>query len=203
MLKANTESAKECAGYLDEGELIVYPTETVYGLGADAANASAVEKVFLAKRRSLGNVVSVAVGDVEAARKIAEFNDVAEAIAQNFLPGPVTLILKSKASFRYAVSDGNIGLRVPDDGFFRELWECFGRPITSTSANISGNQDPVRVEDLDGALLERVAAVVNEGRTKYGRASTVVDISSGEASIVRVGAVPADRVLRAAASARS
>jgi len=172
-------------------------------LGADATNASAVEKVFLAKRRDPRNVVSVAVGDVEAAREIAEFNDVADTIAQSFLPGPVTLILKSKISIKYAVSNGNIGIRVPDDKFFGELWKDFGRPITSTSANISGKRDPICVDDVDGSLLESVAAVVDGGRTKYEKASTVVDVSGGNADIVREGAVPADILLRAVTAAKS
>jgi L-threonylcarbamoyladenylate synthase len=201
ILKANPESARECAEYLEAGEIIVYPTETVYGLGADATSASAVEKAFLAKRRDPRNVVSLAVGDVEAARKLAEFNDVAEAIAQSFLPGPVTLILRSKVNFKYAVSNGNIGIRVPDDGFFKELWECFGRPVTSTSANISGERDPVSADEIDGSLLGSVAAVVDGGRTKYARSSTVVDVSSGTLNIVREGAIPADRILSAAAPA--
>lgn len=201
ILKANPESARECAEYLEAGEIIVYPTETVYGLGADATSASAVEKVFMAKRRDPRNVVSVAVGDVEAARKLAEFNDVAEAIAQSFLPGPVTLILRSKVNFKYAVSNGNIGIRVPDDGFFKELWECFGRPVTSTSANIFGGRDPVSADELDGSLLGSVAAVVDGGRTKYARSSTVVDASGGTLNMVREGALPTERILSAAKSA--
>ncbi len=203
ILRANPESARECARYLKAGELIVYPTETVYGLGADAANGSAVEKVFLAKRRRLENVVSVAVGDVEYARKIAEFNPVAEAVARKFLPGPVTLILKSRVSIEHATSRGNIGIRVPDDEFFGELWERFGRPVTSTSANISGGRDPVSADGVDGLLLKSVAAIVDEGRTKYCRASTVVDASEGKLNVVREGAVPAGRIMSAAMPAES
>jgi L-threonylcarbamoyladenylate synthase len=201
ILKASPESAKECARYLEEGELIVYPTETVYGIGADAMNESAVEKVFLAKHRDTGNVVSVAVGDMESARKIAEFNPAAEAIAEKFLPGPVTLILKSKAKIKYAVSKGNIGIRVPDDAFFMELWKSFGRPVVSTSANLSGEPDPVRAEDVDGSLLESVAAIVDGGKTKYGKPSTVVDVSEGKATVVRDGAVPTCTILNAVAPA--
>lgn len=200
ILKANSESAKECARYLKAGELIVYPTETVYGLGADAMNASAVEKVFIAKRRNLGNVVSVAVGDVEAARGLAEFNPAALAIARSFLPGPVTLILKSKVDIKYAVSEGNIGIRVPDNRFFAELWKAFGGPVVSTSANISGKADPVSAGEVDRLLLESVSALVDEGRTKHSKSSTVVDVSDGKAKVLREGAIPAGRILRAASA---
>jgi L-threonylcarbamoyladenylate synthase len=201
ILKASTESARECANYLAAGELVVYPTETVYGLGADATSASSVGKVFLAKRRDTTSAVSVAVGTVAAAWEIAEFNAAAEAIAREFLPGPVTLILRSKVDFKYAVSKGTLGVRVPDDSFFSELWRAFGKPIVSTSANISGARDPLCAADVDGLLLGSVAALVDGGRTRYGRASTTVDVSDGRAKVLREGAVPAERIMAAVAAA--
>ena len=190
ILKADARAAEECAGYLRAGEIIVYPTETVYGMGADAANGAAVEKAFLAKRRERGRTMSVAVGSVAAAREIAEFGPEAEAIARAFLPGPVTLILRSKVALARSEIGSTIGIRVPDNGFFVEMWRRFGRPIISTSANLSGRPDPVRAEDVDRSVLSGVAALVDGGPTKYRRPSTVVEISGGRVRIAREGAIP-------------
>lgn len=172
------------------GDLVVYPTETVYGLAADALDPEAVERVYAAKRRPRENPVSLAVPEVDAVAEYAEPSETEWAFCRRFLPGPVTVLLERTDRVPDVLVAGRdrVGVRVPDHDLARDLARRAG-PITATSANRSGRPSATSVADLDGAVRDAVAVVLDGGETP-GTESTVVDISRGE--IVRAGSLAAE-----------
>jgi len=167
------------AAAIEAGELVVYPTETVYGLGADALDPAAVEAVFAAKRRERSKPISLAVSSVPAASAVVRLSERERRFADRFLPGPVTVLCERRESVPDVLVAGRerVGLRVPDDEFARSLAGRAG-PITATSANVSGRPAARRADELDPEVRDRTAVVVDGGETP-GSASTVVDVSGG------------------------
>lgn len=167
---------------LSHDGLVVYPTDTVYGLGADAFSDEAIEKVYEAKGRLHGKPVSIAVSDIDMMGAVAEIDSVSEEFIAKFLPGPVTVILEAKNSIPDILTGGTgmIGIRIPAHQIPHDIITLFDAPITATSANLSGEHDPVTLSDchvphdfhIDGGKLP-------------GTPSTVVDI--GNRTIVRKG----------------
>jgi L-threonylcarbamoyladenylate synthase len=184
-------SVADAAAAVADGELVVYPTETVYGLGADALDPDAVERVFAAKRRDRDDPVSLAVPTVEAALDYTVPTARERRFMHEFLPGPVTVVVERQGMVPDALTAGRdrVGVRVPDHEVARDLLERTG-PLTATSANRSGRPSARRVADLDDEIRAAVAVVVDGGETPGG-GSTVVDVSAGE--IHRRGAL-ADEV---------
>lgn len=174
------DDVQRAADAIRAGEAVVYPTETVYGLGADASDAAAVERVFEIKGRSRDKPLSVAFPSVDAALAVVEPTDRAARFARAFLPGPVTVILGG-SPFPEVLTAGSdrVGVRVPTDETARELARRAG-PITATSANRSGTGSVRRVEALADEVLDAVGAVVDRGETPGGQGSTVVDPARGE-----------------------
>ncbi len=166
------------------GDLVVYPTETVYGLGANALDPEAVERVFEAKGRSREKPLSMALPELSAAAEYTRMSDRERAFCERFLPGPVTVLVERTDRVSDVLVDGRtrVGIRVPDHGLARELARRTG-PITATSANRSGEPSARRVEEIDPAIRE--SAVVLDGGETSGGESTVVDVSDGR--IVRRG----------------
>jgi L-threonylcarbamoyladenylate synthase len=162
------------------GDLVVYPTETVYGLGTDALDPDAVARVFEVKGRSRGNPVSMAVPSVEAARDYTAPTDRERRFMEAFLPGPVTVVVERHESVPDVLTAGRdrVGVRVPDHEAALALLEA-AAPITATSANVSGRQSTRSVTDLDDDIREAAAVVVDGGETPGG-GSTVVDVSTSE-----------------------
>ncbi|MHC3436710.1 L-threonylcarbamoyladenylate synthase [Natrialbaceae archaeon A-gly3] len=163
-----------------EGELVVYPTETVYGLGADATDPAAVERVFEAKRRDSEKPVSLAVPSVPSALEYVRTTDRERRFLATFLPGPVTVLCRKRESVPDVLTAGRdrVGIRVPDHRLALRVLERAGVPITATSANVSGRESARHTDDLDPEIRD-AAAVVLEGGETGGTASTVVDVSAG------------------------
>jgi L-threonylcarbamoyladenylate synthase len=171
---------------LRRGDPVVYPTETVYGLGADALDPEAVARVFDAKGRDRGKPISMALPEAAAAADYVRWTDRERAFCEAFLPGPVTVLVERTARVPDVLVAGRdrVGLRVPDHEGARTLARRVG-PITATSANVSGRPSARRVADLDPSIRER--AVVVDGGETPGTESSVVDVAAGE--IVRRGAM--------------
>jgi L-threonylcarbamoyladenylate synthase len=169
-----------------DGEAIVYPTETVYGLGADATDADAVERVFDLKGRSREKPLSLAVPSVDAALEYTRPTAREERFMRRFLPGPVTVVVERRETLPDVLTAGRerVGVRVPDDETALALLER-SPPLTATSANRSGEPSVTRVSDLDTRVREGAAVVVDGGETP-GTESTVVD--PGEGVVHRRGA---------------
>ena len=175
------ERLDAAAAAIRRGQLVVYPTETVYGLGADANDPEAVERVFRAKRRSRDDPLSLAVPDVEAALAYVRPDDPdrVRTFMDAFLPGPVTVVCAKAPDVPDAITGGRdrVGVRVPDHGVALALLERVS-PVTATSANVSGRPSATSVDELDPEIREAVAVVVDGGETPGG-GSTVVDPERG------------------------
>ena len=174
------DDVARAAAAIRDGELAVYPTETVYGLGADALSEDAVARVFAAKRRDRDEPVSLAVPDVDAALEYVRATDREEQFMREFLPGPVTVLCRKRDAVPDALTGGRdrVGVRVPDHevalALLREV-----APVTATSANVSGRPSATRAADLDSEIRDAAAAVLDGGETG-DTGSTVVNVETGE-----------------------
>ncbi|PSP79122.1 threonylcarbamoyl-AMP synthase [Halobacteriales archaeon QS_1_68_20] len=170
---------------VDDGDLVVFPTETVYGLGADALDPAAVEAVYDAKRRDRDDPISLAVPDVDAATEFVRPTERTRRFMDAFLPGPVTVICERRDVVPDVLTGGRdrVGVRVPDHDLALSLLERVA-PVTATSANVSGRSSARAVADLDDEIGSAAAVVLDDGETPGG-GSTVVDVEAGE--VVRRG----------------
>ena len=171
---------ESAATAIREGELVVYPTETVYGLGANAVDSDAVDRVFEDKGRDRSKPVSMALPSVPSALEYVRATDREREFMARFLPGPVTVLCRRREMVPDELTAGEdrVGVRVPDHDLALRLCERAGTPITSTSANVSGSGSVRRIDDLEPSIREAVAVTIDGGETA-GTESTVVDVSSG------------------------
>lgn len=169
--------------------MIVYPTDTLYGFGADPFNGDAIRQIFMLKRME-PKVLSVALPSVVRAKEYAEIPEWVEKL----LPGPVTIIAKAKGNWRYITENGKIGIRVPDNRTALELLENCG-PLISTSANIHGDEPVNEIEGIKGLFGDSVIYIEGE-KPKYGEPSTIIDITEG-LKIIRKGAMSVEKIRRA------
>lgn len=181
---------KEAADIIKAGGLVIYPTETVYGLAANPRNRIAVLKVFGAKNRPLDNPLSVAVKDLNQADDIVYLNLSAKRLAKIFLPGPLTMVLKKKALLPKELTGGleRVGIRVPNHPVALSLIELAG-PITATSANLSGEPAPKTADEAKKQIGDKADFVLDAGMCGSGEPSTVIDLSEGEYRILREGGI--------------
>ena len=198
-LNKGKELIKMALTVLRKGGLVIYPTETCYGIGGDATNQTAIKKVLEFKGQRGGKPISVAVADRKMAKKYVEINDTAENIYHRFLPGPMTVVSKSKGKIVRILeaSRGTLGIRIPDYRLVLSLIRSFGRPITSTSANTSGKKTPYCLADvLKYTTPKRLGLVdlfLDAGRLPYNPPSTVVDTTLNEPTILRRGEIKISR----------
>ncbi|WP_340098773.1 L-threonylcarbamoyladenylate synthase [Salinibaculum salinum] len=176
-----TTDVDVAAAAIANGEFVVYPTETVYGLGADALDSAAVERVFEAKERDRDKPVSLAVESVAAAATYTEPTDRERAFMDAFLPGPVTVLVQRGERVPDVLTAGRerVGVRVPDHDLALTLLDAADTPVTATSANVSGKPSARRIADVHAPIREAAAVVLDGGETPGG-GSTVVDPSTGE-----------------------
>lgn len=158
---------------LKRGGVVIYPTETLYGLGANIFDKRAVKRVYDLKARDYGKPVSIAVAK-ENIGKYAHLSGWEARIVEMFLPGPITLVLKKTENVPEWITQGEyVGIRVPEDSVAAELVKGSG-PLVCTSANIAMDKEPISVDEIDERLLSCVDAVIDTGETMYGGPSTVV-----------------------------
>ncbi|MDN7024552.1 threonylcarbamoyl-AMP synthase [Methanoculleus sp. FWC-SCC1] len=160
---------------LQRDGIVVYPTETVYGLGADALSEDAVMRIYEAKGRPLGKPISIAVSDEEMLRAVAVVDGEAEAFIRRFLPGPVTVVLPAKSCLPELLTGGTglIGIRMPAHETALRIIEALDAPITATSANLADEAPVTRPEDVDVAY-----DILVDGGELPGTPSTVVDLTT-------------------------
>jgi L-threonylcarbamoyladenylate synthase len=182
---------------LRAGGVVVYPTDTVYGLGCDATNPAAVRRVFEIKGRPPDQPVPVLLADVREAFDLAEVGEGARRLMRRFWPGPLTLVLPSRGVVAEMVTagTGTVGLRVPDHPVPRALVRACGFPLVGTSANSTGRPAPVSVPQVLSDLDGRVELVLDGGRLR-GRPSTVVDCTGDRPRVIRPGPISAEAVER-------
>jgi L-threonylcarbamoyladenylate synthase len=181
---------------LEKGELVVYPTETLYALGADPFDEGAIDRVYEVKRRPRNMPLSVAVSDIEMMKSVAEVNLLAEKIYQNFLPGPVTLLLKKRDNVPANLISGGykIGVRVPKHPAALKIIKILG-PITATSANKHGLLEPKNLKIAFEQLGDDVGLYLDCGECEYQEPSTIVDVSDSSVNIIRNGVIPEKELL--------
>jgi L-threonylcarbamoyladenylate synthase len=183
---------------LKKGNVIVYPTDTLYGLGADIFNEDAVRKVFQIKKRSFENPLSVAVSDLDELEKIAILNETSKCLAKTFLPGGLTLVLKKKDEIPEIVTSGldKVAVRIPDNNIALKLLSNFG-PLTATSANIHGEKTPVIIKEIIMQFKkEDISGYLDIGELN-GKPSTIVDATEKKIKILRLGAISEKQILDA------
>lgn len=179
---------------LREGQLVAFPTETVYGLGADATNDEAVARVYAAKGRPSFNPLITHVPGVEEAFALGHFTQEAKALARAFWPGPLSLVVPRAASCPVSLlaSAGNdsIAIRIPSHPMALDLLKATGRPVVAPSANPSGRISPTTAEHVRRHLKDKVAMVLDGGRCKVGVESSVVSFLADGPKLLRQGGVP-------------
>jgi L-threonylcarbamoyladenylate synthase len=180
-------SIEEAAQLIRQGGLVIYPTETVYGLGADALNPEAIGAIFEVKGRSPEKPLSLGVPSVDQALEFTVPTDREKRFMRTFLPGPVTVVVPKRRLVPDKLTGGRekVGVRVPDHDGARTLFKTAGHPVTATSANQSGQPSARRCADIDSTVRQQ-ATVIDTGETP-GIESTVVDV--GEDRILRDGAL--------------
>jgi L-threonylcarbamoyladenylate synthase len=190
-VQEDEEKIKEAAEFIKNGGTVVFPTETVYGLGADALNSRAVEKIFKAKGRPQDNPLIIHVSSKNIEAYVKEIPEVANKLISKFWPGPLTIILKKKDIVPNITSANldSIGVRMPDNEIARKLIELSNTPIAAPSANISGRPSPTDfqrcVEDLDG----KVDYILGGSRSDIGVESTIVDCTVVPPVVLRPGGI--------------
>ena len=192
--KINEEEIKEAAEEIKKGNLVLFPTETVYGIGANALDAEAVKKIFIAKGRAQDNPLIVHVSSIAMAEKIVkEITPLEKKLMEKFWPGPLTIIFKRKSEKIIpnvvTANLDTVGIRMPSNEIAKKLIQKAGVPIAAPSANISGKPSGTKVEDIIEELDGKVQYILDGGFTDIGLESTVIKVDNGVIDILRPGKI--------------
>ncbi|MFW5648646.1 MAG: L-threonylcarbamoyladenylate synthase [Candidatus Alkaliphilus sp. MAG34] len=204
IIKIDTENIddkliEKCAGILREGGTVVFPTETVYGLGADALNPEAVKKIFKAKGRPSNNPLIIHISKAENVLPLVEeIPEKAHGLMKEFWPGPLTLIFKKSEIVPRETSGGlsTVAIRIPNNSIAIKLIEEAGVPIAAPSANVSGKLSPTKAEHVMEDLMGKVDAIIVGGDCNIGIESTVLDMTAETPIILRPGTVTREMLER-------
>lgn len=190
-----SEACRAAAETISASGLIVYPTDTVYGIGASIYDEHAVSNLFIAKHRPFDMALSVAVYDKAMIEKIAVLNENAEKLIDAFLPGPLTIIIKKRDDVPELVTacSDKVGIRIPDHPIAREIARLAG-PIVATSANTHSKPDAVDIDMATTAFGESVATYIDAGPSPGGKPSTIVWIKDDEYEIIRQGEITEEMI---------
>jgi len=192
-LDPDTAGLAQAAALLRAGELVAFPTETVYGLGADATDAAAVARIFAAKERPRFNPLIAHLADIDAALAEGRFDGSAQRLAAAFWPGPLTLVVPAGPGTRVCdlarAGLSSVALRVPGHPTAHALLKAVGRPVAAPSANRSGRVSPTRADHVLDDLAGRIAALLDGGDTQVGVESTVVACLDGIPRLLRPGGI--------------
>lgn len=198
IVPATPEAIAKAAEALRAGEIVAFPTETLYGLGADALDARAVAKVFAAKGRPSANPLIVLVPGIAKAEEFADVSATARRLAEAFWPGPLSLVLPKRKDCPLAepVSAGldTIALRAPDHPVAQALLAESGLPIVAPSANRSGGASPKTAAEVEVELGDRAVMILDGGSSPLGRESTIVSLAGPAPVLLRQGALPRETI---------
>lgn len=195
----DSDSIAQAAELIRAGEIVAFPTETVYGLGANALDAAAVQKIFLAKGRPSDNPLIVHIASRGQLRELVQsISSDAETLLEAFWPGPLTLVLpKSKAVPDEVTAGGQtVAIRWPSHPIAQQLIQEAGVPIAAPSANLSGKPSPTRAEHVAEDLTERIPLILDGGATEIGLESSVVDVTGEEPILLRAGGISKEELER-------
>ena len=187
-------SADKAASVLKNGGVIVYPTETLYGIGALASNSHAVEKIFEIKGRPYGKPIPLLIKNMDMLSEIAESSGLTSLLSEGFWPGRLTIILKQKSVLPELITcgTGKIALRISAHPFLQDLFELIDEPLTSTSANPSSDQNLLDSGELFDAFNGKVDLIIDSGKIPESKGSTIVDLTADLPQIVREGDITSE-----------
>ncbi len=179
------------ANVLESGGIAILPTDTLYALSASALDKKCIKKIYKIKGRKFDKPLSIMFYSLSQARKYVKFNKLALKIARKFLPGPLTLVLTMKCKFPKELTFGSkkVGIRIPDNKITLEILKKVKIPIIATSANISGKKNSIDVKTALSQIGNRVDVILDQGRCKYNKPSTVVELAKDDVKIVREGVI--------------
>jgi len=189
---------REALDYLKRGGAVVLPTDTLYGLAVDILNPAAVQRVFAIKGRSSDLALPILVDDWAGVEMVASHrSNLAQQLAESYWPGPLTLVLPKRTGISDLVTGGRetVAVRSPDHWVPRRLIEQLGRPLTGTSANISGSPDPNSLAEVRASLGSLVDYIISCGPSPMGTSSTIVDVTGDSPKLIREGAIPFQEIL--------
>lgn len=182
------EQIEKAQKTLSEGGIIIYPTETAYGIAADATNRKAIEKVYEMKQRPREKGITTITKNFEQANKYGKFNEKEEKLIKEFMPGPLTLVTQKNNKNKLPKNlNEQFVFRISSSKLARKL--ASKKPITATSANISGNETSYKIEDIDNKLLDKADLVIDEGKLEKQPTSTIAEIKNGEITVHREGPI--------------
>ena len=197
ILKVSPDYSEEdvinsAAAIVSRGGVIAYPTETIYGLGADATNERAIRRVFEIKGRDFANPVSVIIGDPQDVYPLVrKVTDTAQKLMDAFWPGPLTIVFESADGVLPLITanTGKIGIRLTSHEVARQIAAKTGKPLTATSANLSGAPECANASDVATQLGDKIDAIINLGNTSGTKGSTIIDVTCAPLAILREGAI--------------
>ena len=195
----NPNDIDKVVDYLNNGEVIAYPTETIYGLGADVLNRKAVKRIFDLKARDYGLPISILVADLDMMREYVDHvPDEIIPLLRRFWPGPLTMLFPASSSFPKGLitNTGKVGIRISSNPIASAIVRKFGKPITTTSANLSDFPASLNVKHIKKYFGEKIPCIVDGGECEPSRGSTVVDVGAETMRIIREGVIPADDVIK-------
>lgn len=195
--EVNEQELNKVVQILSDGGIAIFPTETVYGIGANAYNEESVRRIYEVKNRPGEKPLSIMVSGIDEIGKYAIIeNDVERKIINSFMPGAITIILKKKQGLFDYISSGKdtIGIRIPDNKIILEILNKLKLPIVAPSANISGMPSGVSLEDIKKDFDGKVNVCINGGKAKLGESSTIVQVINGKPVILRQGKITLEEI---------
>lgn len=197
--KINLISLTKAARLIQNGEIIGYPTDTIYGLGTNPFNHIAVEEIYRIKQREPAQQIILLVDKYyDLSIIVEEINSTAKTLIKNFWPGPLTLVFKNKASFSPLVTGekNTVALRAPNNPATLKLLSLCKIPITSTSANKSGAENPKSAKDVYESFNSEIPLILDDGVVRESLASTVIDVTTSTPKIIREGAISKEQITK-------
>lgn len=197
ILEPNIENITKAINLLKNGELVAFPTETVYGLGADGFNKNAVAKIFEAKKRPTFNPLILHVSSLKMLNTVANYkSEKIQLLVDNFWPGPLTLILKRKKTVPYIVTSGleTVAVRMPKNDIALDLIKKLGRPIAAPSANSFSKLSPTTAQHVHKQLGDKVNIILEGGKCDVGVESTIIEVNEDTQTLLRPGGIPKEDI---------
>lgn len=192
MKSINKTELDECIDTLKNGGIVIFPTDTVYGIGTNAFCKESVKKIYEIKNRPNEKPLSILVSSIEEINKYAIIsNDIEKRIIQNFMPGALTVILKRKKGVLDYIASGTdtIGIRIPDNNIILQILKNVKVPIVAPSANISGRPSGTQLDDILDDFKEKVDICIDGGKCKISQSSTIVQVVDNDVKILRQGSI--------------
>ncbi len=193
------EDIDKAVSYLKQGKVVAYPTETIYGLGANALDRKAVKRIYDLKSRDYGLPIAILVADLTMLREVVvNVSDRALTLMRKFWPGALTILFPASDIIPkgFVTNTGKVGIRISSHPVAGALVERFGKPVTTTSANLSGFPPSLSVKHVQKYFGDKLSCIIDGGDCEPSRGSTVVDVADDTMRIIREGAIPAKEVIK-------